>query len=524
MGSRRLTVQTKTRIIANNTNTDKANSFSQRSGIECASLARSPTENILLLQRNAGNQAIQQMMKSGEIQAKLKIGAPNDKYELEADRVADEVLRVPQTVLSTSLASDCRLGKESVMCNKDYNTLQNGPVLRRKSMGHISSAANHTSVLSLRRWLKGGRPLSVADRAFFEPRFGFDLSGVRIHTNDRAAYLANVLNASAFTLGSDIVFGAGSYAPGSTSGRWLMAHEFTHVVQQGKESQPRIQRFLQDCSQLLSEPVTATLIAGQTVHNLIEADFLARVPGALRVMIPGASAGALRSQGLCGEDTTVIPPQLTGGLAGAGYPDLARLTPGGILQVAEIKPAAVPCLVDGEEQLLRYINQGNARDPQQTAWRTSMGVTVVAPVLPSAYPPPALVAPGVRIVAAWCNPGLMIYTVQPLPERRRHRVRAAERSRAREELRRSAGQQAATAVATTVVVVAGAALWRHFWRAVIRRFAIRGLVAAGLSAADGPLPFGELVSLGLAVATIIEIAVVWDELWREADRIAAQEA
>ena len=68
---------------------------------------------------------------------------------------------------------------------------------------------------------------------------------------------------------------------------------------------------------------------------------------------------------LCSGDDAVIPPQCLGGMSGAGIPDLARRTPGGILQVAETNPAEIECLVDGEEQLLRYIDQGNAHDPAQ---------------------------------------------------------------------------------------------------------------------------------------------------------------
>ena len=107
-------------------------------------------------------------------------------------------------------------------------------------------------------------------------------------------------------------------------------------------------------------------------------------------------------------------------------------------------------------------------------------------------------------------------------------VSKSEREETREQYRESAGERipaaAAAAAATGVAVVAGRALWRHFWRAVATRFALRGAVAVGLAAADGPLPFGEIIDLGIAVATAIEIFVVWNDLWREADRIAAQEA
>jgi hypothetical protein len=83
----------------------------------------------------------------------------------------------------------------------------------------------------------GGRPLTDEAHRFFEPHFGRALDGVRIHTDSQAAKAAASLDASAFTTGSDIVFGAGAYDPDSTSGRRLIAHELTHVLQQSQSSE-----------------------------------------------------------------------------------------------------------------------------------------------------------------------------------------------------------------------------------------------------------------------------------------------
>ncbi len=74
--------------------------------------------------------------------------------------------------------------------------------------------------------------LATADRAFMESRFGHDFSKVRVHADASAAMSAQSVNARAYTLGQDIVFGAGQYAPGTAQGRRLLAHELTHVVQQ----------------------------------------------------------------------------------------------------------------------------------------------------------------------------------------------------------------------------------------------------------------------------------------------------
>jgi len=77
-----------------------------------------------------------------------------------------------------------------------------------------------------------GQPLDRGTRAFMEPRFGFDFSGVRVHATPQAAASADEVGAAAYTVGRNIVFGAGSYAPSTNAGRRMLAHELAHVVQQ----------------------------------------------------------------------------------------------------------------------------------------------------------------------------------------------------------------------------------------------------------------------------------------------------
>jgi hypothetical protein len=77
-----------------------------------------------------------------------------------------------------------------------------------------------------------GRPLDAATRAFFEPRFGYDFGHVRIHVDDQASQSARSINALAYTVGRDIVFRSGQFDPATSSGRRLLAHELSHVVQQ----------------------------------------------------------------------------------------------------------------------------------------------------------------------------------------------------------------------------------------------------------------------------------------------------
>lgn len=93
-----------------------------------------------------------------------------------------------------------------------------------------------------------GQPLPESIRAFFEPRFGHDFSQVRIHTDARAAESAQALNARAFTAGRDVIFGAGQYVPETNSGKKLLAHELTHMVQQN---------YIRVMGRLDSQPVAA---------------------------------------------------------------------------------------------------------------------------------------------------------------------------------------------------------------------------------------------------------------------------
>jgi hypothetical protein len=84
-------------------------------------------------------------------------------------------------------------------------------------------------------------PLTASQRAFFEPRFGTDFSAVRVHTGPGADELARSLDARAFTVGSQIVFGRADYNPGSSAGLNLLAHELTHVIQQRSNSEQIVQ-------------------------------------------------------------------------------------------------------------------------------------------------------------------------------------------------------------------------------------------------------------------------------------------
>ncbi|MGH9255750.1 MAG: DUF4157 domain-containing protein, partial [Vicinamibacterales bacterium] len=96
--------------------------------------------------------------------------------------------------------------------------------------GFLSSAGN----LAIQRQLTvgPGQPLPSSVRSFFEPRFGADLSQVRVHTDAAAQQSARDIDANAYTVGPNIVFGRGRFAPETEGGRRLLAHELTHTLQQ----------------------------------------------------------------------------------------------------------------------------------------------------------------------------------------------------------------------------------------------------------------------------------------------------
>lgn len=174
--------------------------------------------------------AIRHILHGPRLQPKLTVGPPNDAYEREADRVADSVMRMPEP--------DERIQR---MCPECEDELQRQPadeleeeeeMLAAKSLPGETPEVSDGVEARIQSMRGGGRPLPDATRSFFEPRFGESFAGVRVHDDARAQTLARAVNARAFTVGQDVVFGAGQLAPETPGGRRLLAHELTHVVQQ----------------------------------------------------------------------------------------------------------------------------------------------------------------------------------------------------------------------------------------------------------------------------------------------------
>ncbi len=105
--------------------------------------------------------------------------------------------------------------------------------LQTKSIGSRDGYTGSAPPAVHRALRSPGEPLAANARAFFEPRLGHDFSNIRVHADSEAAASAKAINAGAYTVGNDVVFAAGAYAPSSEVGRELLAHELVHVLQQG---------------------------------------------------------------------------------------------------------------------------------------------------------------------------------------------------------------------------------------------------------------------------------------------------
>lgn len=162
------------------------------------------------LQSSHGNRYLKNIL-----QEKLYISQPGDAYEQEADRIAEKVANAHEPVA----------GKESVQRREREIPLK----YKSKTVSNLQNTTNVSSIKNIENY---GRPLNGSERNFFEQRFGYDLSQIRIHTGAQADVSAKMFNAKAFTIGKNIVFAKDEYSTSTLKGQNLLAHELTHVLQQ----------------------------------------------------------------------------------------------------------------------------------------------------------------------------------------------------------------------------------------------------------------------------------------------------
>lgn len=213
------------------------------------------------------------------IQPKLYINSPGDKYEQEADAMADKVMRMPANgtdfkpktgIIGASVQRKCAACEEEEKQRK---------IMRKETGGLGGSPVSNAFSSTLNSTKGGGSYLPQSTRGFMENAFSTDFSNVRIHNDSQANQLSRDINAKAFTHGNDIYFGAGQYAPNTYSGKSLLAHELTHTVQQEISIEKKIQR-------------AVTILNGQTINidygNIIfETNYLLGAQTAITTFIGG---------------------------------------------------------------------------------------------------------------------------------------------------------------------------------------------------------------------------------------------
>jgi len=208
-----------------------------------------------------------QKSSSPFIQPKLAIGQPNEKYEREADAVAQQVVSSSDPTIQAKCAGcekEEHLQKQSVPGEEELQMqpieeeeeilqtqsmdeeedLQKKPSLQLKNDATVQSRTEASRLIQSRiNSSRGsGRLLDSTTRNFMENRMHTDFSRVNIHTGEKAVQMNRDLGARAFTAGSDIYFNKGEYRPETNEGKKLLAHELTHTVQQGAVGTPHIQR------------------------------------------------------------------------------------------------------------------------------------------------------------------------------------------------------------------------------------------------------------------------------------------
>ncbi len=207
------------------------------------------------------------------IQPKLTVGAPDDPYEKEADAVEDKVMRMPEQSFVQHKCAQCEREEniqrkpeeaENVQLKRNAATNfiqrkcaacegEEKEKIHRKPLSESitpfiqtktenSVPVNPAVSQSIESSKGTGTSLNRDTHSFMSSRFGNDFSNVKVHTDNEAVQLSRELNAKAFTVGNDVYFNEGQYQPYSDSGKQLLAHELTHVIQQQPRSAPLVQR------------------------------------------------------------------------------------------------------------------------------------------------------------------------------------------------------------------------------------------------------------------------------------------
>lgn len=178
---------------------------------------------------SASGASLSRLLSTGTAHARLEISQPDDAAERDADELAEAL---------TDCCSDCAAGRS---CASGGSGGSSGKLQRRQD-GAVGGASVAADVREVKAGLGAGQPLDPSRQLRFEERSGVPLDGVRVHTDERAAASARAVGALAYTLGPDVVFARGRFAPHTTAGESLLAHEIAHVVldRQARSAEPAV--------------------------------------------------------------------------------------------------------------------------------------------------------------------------------------------------------------------------------------------------------------------------------------------
>ena len=296
---------------------------------------------------------------AGTIQTKLEVGSVDDPLEREADRVAEQVMRMPDAVAGASASRECgaisRMQRKS-SCGGEFSDCQKkslkSEILQRASatigpMGPMVVPPLVHKVLE-----SPGQPLDAATRAFMEPRFGFDFSRIRVHADCTASESVRSVDSLAYTVGPSIVFANGHYAPHTDRGRRLLAHELTHTIQTG------ISRSNTTQGKIMRQPGSTQLDGGHRRLIVIDANVIGEINRgnqaiADRLLELRSSATVLISQQAY-QELTSQPGKAVGGVG----PDLPRTAAANRQLLADMAIHVAPA---GDPVRFREVIEANAR-------------------------------------------------------------------------------------------------------------------------------------------------------------------
>jgi Domain of unknown function (DUF4157) len=209
--------------------------------------------------------------KAPAVQAKMTVNKPGDKFEQEADKMADKVMRMEasgkdEKIQRTPEEKIQRREDDRIMRKEELQKAEQDKVQKKEDEkiqckgGEGASAVAGQTRSAIQSQANGGQSMGAETRSFMESRLGADFGNVRIHSDPEAASLSNQLSARAFTYQNHIFFSRDQYQPGTSEGKHLLAHELTHTIQQGYSEQ--------------HSPKVSTAAATPTVQRLGTQDVL----------------------------------------------------------------------------------------------------------------------------------------------------------------------------------------------------------------------------------------------------------